>query len=149
MYGPSYFTGRLIARFGAPRVVTTGLLLIAASAGAGLAGTEIAHFWLSMTLLGIGWNFGFLGARSGVPSARGTDPGADPGPGVQRLSRMRNYGCRYVRIRRAADEVRLGDGLLDRVSAVAHRLVGSARAHLSPNCDGVLNLRSRRCTYRC
>jgi MFS family permease len=64
MYGPSFFTGRLIARFGAPRVVTTGLLLIAGAAGAGLAGTDIAHFWLSMILLGTGWNFGFLGASA-------------------------------------------------------------------------------------
>jgi len=64
MYGPSFFTGRLIARFGAPRVVTSGLLLIAGAAGAGLAGTEIAHFWLSMILLGTGWNFGFLGASA-------------------------------------------------------------------------------------
>lgn len=64
MYGPSFFTGRLITRFGAPRVVTAGLLLIAAAAGAGLAGTEIAHFWVSMALLGIGWNFGFLGASA-------------------------------------------------------------------------------------
>lgn len=64
MYGPSFFTGRLITRFGAPRVVTTGLLLIAASAGTGLAGVGIGHFWLSMTLLGIGWNFGFLGASA-------------------------------------------------------------------------------------
>ncbi|MGD9618279.1 MAG: MFS transporter [Alphaproteobacteria bacterium] len=64
MYGPSFFTGRLIARFGAPRVVTTGLLLIAGAAVAGLAGTEIAYFWLSLILLGIGWNFGFLGASA-------------------------------------------------------------------------------------
>jgi MFS family permease len=64
MYGPSFFTGRLIARFGAARVVTTGLLLIAGAAGAGLTGTEIAHFWVSMILLGIGWNFGFLGASA-------------------------------------------------------------------------------------
>jgi MFS family permease len=40
------------------------LLLIAASAGAGLAGTATMHFWLSMLLLGIGWNFGFLGASA-------------------------------------------------------------------------------------
>jgi MFS family permease len=64
MYGPSFFTGRIITRFGAPRVVTTGLLLIAASAGVGLMGNEVVHFWVSMTLLGIGWNFGFLGASA-------------------------------------------------------------------------------------
>ena len=49
---------------GPPRVVTAGLLLIAGSAAAGLAGTETAHFWLSMILLGTGWNFGFLGASA-------------------------------------------------------------------------------------
>ena len=64
MYGPSFFTGRLIARFGASRVVTTGLLLIAGAAAAGLAGTEVAHFWLSLFLLGLGWNFSFLGASA-------------------------------------------------------------------------------------
>lgn len=64
MYGPSFFTGRLITRFGAPRVVTTGLLLIAVSAAVGLAGTGMSNFWLSMALLGVGWNFGFLGASA-------------------------------------------------------------------------------------
>lgn len=64
MYGPSFFTGRLITRFGAPRVVTVGLLLIAAAAGAGLTGTGVGNFWLSMVLLGLGWNFGFLGASA-------------------------------------------------------------------------------------
>jgi MFS family permease len=64
MYGPSFFTGRLIARIGAPRVVTAGLLLIAGAVGVGLAGTEIPHFWLSLILLGVGWNFGFLGASA-------------------------------------------------------------------------------------
>lgn len=64
MYGPSFFTGRLITRFGAPRVVTSGLLLIAGAAGVGLTGTTTTHFWLSLTLLGLGWNFGFLGASA-------------------------------------------------------------------------------------
>jgi MFS family permease len=64
MYGPSFFTGRLITRFGAPRVVTAGLLLIAASAGVGLTGTGAGQFWVSMALLAIGWNFGFLGASA-------------------------------------------------------------------------------------
>jgi MFS family permease len=64
MYGPSFVTGRLIARFGASRVVTAGLLLIAAAAGAGLTGTATAHFWLSLSLLGVGWNFGFLGVSA-------------------------------------------------------------------------------------
>jgi MFS family permease len=64
MYAPSFFTGRLIARFGAPRVVGAGLALTAAAAAAGLLGQDVAHFWWSLILLGLGWNFGFVGASA-------------------------------------------------------------------------------------
>lgn len=64
MYGPSFFTGRLITRFGAPRMVAVGLALIAASGFAGLSGVDVGHFWLTLVLLGLGWNFSFLGASA-------------------------------------------------------------------------------------
>lgn len=64
MYAPSFFTGSLISRFGAGRVATAGLLLTGLSAAAGLAGEAVAHFWTSLILLGLGWNFGFLGASA-------------------------------------------------------------------------------------
>ncbi len=64
MYAPSFFTGRLMARFGAQRMVGVGLALIAASAIVGLSGVDAMHFWLSLILLGIGWNLGFLGASA-------------------------------------------------------------------------------------
>lgn len=64
MYGPSFFTGRLITRFGAPRVVAAGLALTAGAAIVGLMGIDVAHFWLSLILLGVGWNFGFVGASA-------------------------------------------------------------------------------------
>ena len=66
MYGPSFFTGHIIARFGAPRVVVAGLALLAAAAGVGLSGMDVEHFWFALILLGIGWNFGFVGASSMV-----------------------------------------------------------------------------------
>jgi len=66
MYAPSFFTGRLITRFGAPNVVMVGLGLTAASAAVGLTGIEVAHFWLTLILLGVGWNFGFVGASAMV-----------------------------------------------------------------------------------
>ncbi|WP_246583205.1 MFS transporter [Candidatus Vallotia tarda] len=66
MYAPSFFTGTLVARFGAQRVVTTGLILIGLSAITGLLGADVGHFWLTLILLGIGWNFGFVGASSVV-----------------------------------------------------------------------------------
>lgn len=64
MYAPSFFTGSLIARFGAGRMASAGLALIGLSAVAGLGGIEVAHFWGSLVLLGLGWNFGFLGASA-------------------------------------------------------------------------------------
>lgn len=66
MYAPSFFTGRLITRFGAGRVAATGLALTGVSAAIGLAGVDIAHFWVTLILLGLGWNFGFVGASAMV-----------------------------------------------------------------------------------
>ena len=66
MYGPSFWTGRLITRFGASKVVATGLLLTAAASVVGLFGIQVAHFWATLILLGLGWNFGFVGASSMV-----------------------------------------------------------------------------------
>ena len=64
MYAPSFFTGRLITRFGAGRIVLAGMILIGLSAAIGLAGIEIFHFWTTLILLGLGWNFGFVGASA-------------------------------------------------------------------------------------
>lgn len=66
MYGPSFWTGKLIARFGAAKVVATGLALTGASSAVGLLGVDVAHFWATLVLLGIGWNFGFVGASAMV-----------------------------------------------------------------------------------
>ena len=66
MYAPSFFTGQLVARFGAPRITATGLILTALSALIGLSGTGVPEFWLMLVVLGIGWNFGFLGASAWV-----------------------------------------------------------------------------------
>lgn len=64
MYAPSFFTGRLIARFGAPRVIVVGLALLGGSVAVGLTGVDVAHFRLTLILLGVGWNFGFVGASA-------------------------------------------------------------------------------------
>ncbi|HEX2633860.1 MAG TPA: MFS transporter [Bradyrhizobium sp.] len=64
MYGPSFFTGSLIARFGAPKVVATGLLLEAIAATVGLSGITALHFWATLIVLGVGWNLGFVGASA-------------------------------------------------------------------------------------
>jgi len=66
MYGPSFFTGSLISRFGAPKVVAAGLALTAAAAAVDLSGLTVWHFWIGLVLLGAGWNFGFIGASAMV-----------------------------------------------------------------------------------
>ena len=64
MYGPSFFTGSLIARFGARRMVALGLLLEAGAATIGLTGITAMHFWATLMMLGVGWNFSFVGASA-------------------------------------------------------------------------------------
>lgn len=65
MYGPGFVTGRLIQRFGAVRMAA-GLLITGASVAVGLSGVGVYHYWLSLILLGIGWNFGFTGASAKI-----------------------------------------------------------------------------------
>jgi predicted MFS family arabinose efflux permease len=64
MYGPSFFTGSLIARFGARAVVGAGFAISLLAVAAGLAGITEAHFVVGLILLGLGWNFGFVGASA-------------------------------------------------------------------------------------
>ena len=64
MYGPSFFTGALIARFGAPVIVALGLFLEAAAATIGLSGITAMHFSATLMVLGVGWNFAFVGASA-------------------------------------------------------------------------------------
>jgi MFS family permease len=66
MFVPSFFTGSLIARFGLERVVALGLALIVASAAVSMAGITLWHFWIGLVLLGVGWNFSFVGATTMV-----------------------------------------------------------------------------------
>ena len=64
MFGPSFFTGKLIARFGARWITALGLMLLFTSAVTAMSGMEVIHFWGSLILLGLGWNFGFIGATT-------------------------------------------------------------------------------------
>ena len=64
MYMPSFFTGHLIARFGARQIVMIGLLILAAAGAVALSGVELGHFYVTLILLGLGWNFGYIGATA-------------------------------------------------------------------------------------
>ncbi|NDV00797.1 MFS transporter [Pseudoroseicyclus tamaricis] len=64
MFAPSFFTGHLIARFGTARIMGIGLALLAGAGVVGLAGVELENFFGALVLLGLGWNFGFIGATT-------------------------------------------------------------------------------------
>ncbi len=69
MYAPSFVTGHVIARFGVERVVALGLTILAGAGAVAIAGVELENFFIAMMLLGIGWNFGFIGATAMLAEA--------------------------------------------------------------------------------
>lgn len=64
MFAPSFFTGKLIARFGKETIVATGLLILIGCGVVALSGISLWNFWIALILLGIGWNFGFIGSTA-------------------------------------------------------------------------------------
>ncbi|SLN42042.1 Major Facilitator Superfamily protein [Aquimixticola soesokkakensis] len=76
MFVPSFFTGHLISRFGVERIMALGLFILAGAGITALSGVALANFFGALILLGIGWNFGFIGATtmlatSHTPEERG------------------------------------------------------------------------------
>jgi MFS family permease len=64
MYAPSFITGSLINRFGVLNVILAGIVLLFICIGSALAGTMIINFWVAMFLLGVGWNFMYVGGSA-------------------------------------------------------------------------------------
>lgn len=80
MYAPSFFTGHVIARLGVERVIALGLTILAASGAVAMSGVALEQFYIALILLGLGWNFGFIGATTMIathhsPDERGTMQG--------------------------------------------------------------------------
>jgi len=69
MFAPSFFTGHLIARFGTERIVAAGLVILAAAGAVALSGVALENFFVALILLGLGWNFGFIGATTMLAEA--------------------------------------------------------------------------------
>jgi len=69
MFAPSFVTGAVIRWIGAPLVTAIGLLMIIGCAAAALSGITVAHFTLALILLGLGWNFGFIGSTAMLSTA--------------------------------------------------------------------------------
>ncbi len=64
MFGPSFFTGSLIQRFGVLNVMLAGVALMFACVGMALSGQQVRHFWFALVLLGVGWNFMYVGGTT-------------------------------------------------------------------------------------
>ncbi len=64
MYGPSFFTGSLIHRFGVLKVILMGIVLLFGAVLCALAGTGVVNFWLALFVLGVGWNFMYVGGSA-------------------------------------------------------------------------------------
>jgi MFS family permease len=81
MFLPSFFTGQLIQKFGVLTIIAAGALIQVGCALVNLAGIEFAHFLIANALVGLGWNFTFVGGstlltRTYTPSERARVQGA-------------------------------------------------------------------------
>lgn len=89
MYIPSFFTGHLIVRFGAPRIMTAGLMILGLAGIVALAGVTLTNFYVALIFLGLGWNFGFIGATNLLTSAHAPEERGR----AQGLNDMMVFGC--------------------------------------------------------
>ena len=89
MFAPSFFTGHLIARFGVEKIVGIGLAILGAAGIVALSGIELSNFFIALILLGIGWNFGFIGATAMLASAHEPEERGR----VQGMNDMIVFGC--------------------------------------------------------
>jgi MFS family permease len=64
MFVPSFFTGALIGRYGLGRIMLAGTLLMTACAAISLVDRHFVHYWTGLVLLGVGWNFLFIGGTT-------------------------------------------------------------------------------------
>ncbi len=89
MYGPAFFTGHLIARFGVHRIMAAGLAILGMASIVALSGVALFDFYAALILLGLGWNFGFIGATTLLAGAHTPDERGR----VQGLNDAMVFGC--------------------------------------------------------
>ena len=89
MFAPSFFTGHLIARFGVERIVALGLVILAAAGVVALSGVALGNFFVALVLLGLGWNFAFIGATAMLAGAHRPEERGR----VQGLNDALVFGC--------------------------------------------------------
>lgn len=92
MYAPSFFTGRLISRFGIAQIIVLGFALIGLAALTRMIGVSVHHFWIALVLLGLGWNFSFLGASALILTCHTPEEG----PRVQSINDFVVFGSMVI-----------------------------------------------------
>lgn len=92
MFAPSFVTGTIISRIGAHLTAAIGLLLIIAAAGVSLTGITVTHFTITLVLLGLGWNFGFIASTAMLATAYRPEEAAR----VQGLNELIVFGVMAV-----------------------------------------------------
>ena len=73
MFLPSLVTGSLIERFGVEPIIATGAVLLLACIAVNVQGVDVGHFWLGLVLLGVGWNFMYVGGTSLLTRTYGSE----------------------------------------------------------------------------
>ncbi len=76
MFAPSFITGKLVEKYGEKSIISTGMLLLLLAVLIAYSGVDISNFYISLILVGVGWNFSFIGSTSLLtknhyPSERG------------------------------------------------------------------------------
>jgi hypothetical protein len=127
----------LIRRFGVLQIMTAGALIVLLQIAVSLSGTGYGHFIVGLTLLGVGWNFLFIGGSTLLPAGLASRR-AGQGAGGARFRGIRPWQHRLVWIRRIADRFRLERGQC-RGLAIAGAGVDHDRDVLAPH--GGRNLR--------
>ncbi|MDE9449159.1 MFS transporter [Aliiroseovarius sp. Z3] len=89
MFVPSFFTGHLITRFSTRKVIAIGLAILGLAGVVALQGVELENFFIALVLLGVGWNFGFIGATSMLAGAHAPEERGR----VQGMNDMIVFGC--------------------------------------------------------
>ncbi len=89
MFAPSFITGAIISRIGAHLTASIGLVLIIAAALVNLNGISVTHFNISLILVGVGWNFGFIASTALLSTAYRPEEAAR----VQGLNEQVVFGC--------------------------------------------------------
>jgi predicted MFS family arabinose efflux permease len=112
MFAPSFFTGSLIKRFGVLQVMLAGVACLFACVGVALSGQSVPNFWWALVMLGVGWNFTYIGGSTLLTE---TYRPSEKAPGHERDHCLRRAGALVVRCGGAGEYGRLEHDQLRRV----------------------------------